>query len=306
MLSLVERDVLLTSWALGAGWSRGALFRRLAAEEWTRVGGGAWAPPGRPIDDGVRLRALQLLNPHLVVSHRSAAELWWIETLDSSTERPLEFTDPELGLRRAGTGVRVHRIPLAEHDIVERHGFRITTVPRTLADLLRTAPRDDAIVAVESALTHRRFGQTRRAPLTRLDAIASALDLPHRGAVRARHRLRLCDPHAGSPAETIARLRMYDAGLHPESQVTLRTPNGRRVVLDFLFRAEGLAIEIEGYAYHGTREAHRRDVTRFNQLHQCPEVRSLLRYTAEDVFHRPAHMLTEIQTTLTSSKNSRP
>lgn len=250
----------------------------------------------------VRLRAAQLLQPQLVVSHHSAAELWWIETLGSGTERPLEFTDPGLRLRHAGPRVHVHRISLAENDVVERYGFRVTTVPRTLADLLRTAPRDEAIVAVESALTHRRFGQTHRAPLTHLDAIASALDIPHRGAVRARHRLRLCDPRAGSPAESIARLRMYDAGLHPESQVTLLTPNGRRVVLDFLFRAEGLAIEIEGYAYHGTREAHRRDVARFNQLHQCPEVRSVLRYTAEDVFHHPAHILTEIRTALATAK----
>ncbi|MFD5738174.1 hypothetical protein ACFXJM_09235 [Streptomyces massasporeus] len=48
---------------------------------------------------------------------------------------------------------------------------------------------------------------------------------------------------------------MTDAALRPESQVELFTPAGRRVVLDFLFRREGLAVEIEGYAYHGTREA---------------------------------------------------
>ncbi|WP_328769600.1 hypothetical protein [Streptomyces sp. NBC_00286] len=66
---------------------------------------------------------------------------------------------------------------------------------------------------------------------------------------------------------------MHDAGLHPESQAELRTPNGRRRYLDFLFRAEGLAVEIEGYAYHGTRESHRRDIARFNEIHQCKEVR---------------------------------
>jgi very-short-patch-repair endonuclease len=91
---------------------------------------------------------------------------------------------------------------------------------------------------------------------------------------------------------------MYDAGLRPESQVELHTPYGRRVVLDFLFRDEGLAVEIEGYAYHGTRDAHRRDVARYNQILQCPEVRSLLRYSAEDVFHRPAQVITEIRTAL--------
>ncbi|WP_308434641.1 hypothetical protein [Streptomyces cinerochromogenes] len=62
--------------------------------------------------------------------------------------------------------------------------------------------------------------------------------------------------------------------------------------------AAGLAVEIEGYAYHGTRDAHRRDVDRFNQLLRCPEIRSLLRFSAEDVFHRPGHMLAEIKAAL--------
>ncbi|WP_217567538.1 hypothetical protein [Streptomyces sp. GbtcB7] len=61
---------------------------------------------------------------------------------------------------------------------------------------------------------------------------------------------------------------------------------------------EGLAVEIEGYAYHGSRESHRRDVARFNQVLQCPEVRLLLRYTAADVFHRPAIVIEEVRAAL--------
>lgn len=86
-------------------------------------------------------------------------------------------------------------------------------------------------------------------------ALSAALEAPLLGAGRARRRLELADPTSGSPAETIARLRMYDAGLHPETQAELITPGGRRRFLDFFFRAEGLAVEVEGYAYHGTRES---------------------------------------------------
>ncbi|MFE2985468.1 hypothetical protein [Streptomyces sp. NPDC059262] len=106
------------------------------------------------------------------------------------------------------------------------------------------------------------------------------------------------DPGAGSPAETVARLRLHDAGLRPESQVELRTPDGRRRFLDFLFRTEALAVEIDGYADHGSREAHRRDIDRFNQVLQCPEVRLLLRYTAAEVFQRPERMIEEIRSAL--------
>ncbi|GHA18174.1 hypothetical protein GCM10010345_23600 [Streptomyces canarius] len=135
---------------------------------------------------------------------------------------------------------------------MERQGLRLTTPIRTCADLLRCGPRDSAIVAVDSALTHRRVELVRRAPLVRKDEIAAMLGKTSQGSVRALNWLRLTDPLAGSPAKTVARLRMYDAELHPESQAELRTPDGARRFVDFLFRAAGLAVEIEGYAYHGT------------------------------------------------------
>ncbi|MET8942306.1 hypothetical protein ABZX30_01600 [Streptomyces sp. NPDC004542] len=256
------------------------------------------------MDLRTRLLAVQLLKPRLIVSHRSAAAIWRIETLAGVSGTPLEFTDPQLTLRREGSGVRVHRLPLGTHDVWERQGLRLTPPTRTLADLLRDGPRDEAVVAVDSALSERRVGGLRRLPLLKADAIADALEATSptsptsRGAVRGREWLRLTDPLAGSPAETVARLRMHDAGLHPESQAELRTAEGRRRYLDFLFRREGLGVEIEGYAYHGTRDAHRRDMARFNQILQCPEVRNLLRFGAEEVFHRPAHMLQEIRTAL--------
>ncbi|MGW0822028.1 hypothetical protein [Streptomyces sp. NPDC002845] len=296
---LVDGGVLLTSRALKSGWSRPTLTRVLRAKGWTPLRSGAWGEPGREPDLVIRLRAMQLLEPRLVVSHRSAAALWLIEMLPPASGTPLEFVDPERTLRREGAGVRVHRVPLAPGDVTERRGLRTTGPVRTLADLLRAGPRDDALVAVDSALTRRTVGGVRRAPFTTLAALTTALDSgPLRGAVRARHRLELADPRSGSPAETIARLRMRDAGLRPKTQTELHTPDGRRRYLDFLFRAEGLGVEIEGYAYHGNREAHRRDVDRFNAILQCPEVRGLLRFTAEDVFHRPAHMVEKIRAAL--------
>lgn len=245
-----------------------------------------------------RLRAVQLLEPRLVVSHRSAAPIWRIETLTGASEASLEFTDPQLTLRREGRGVRVYRLPLGPQEVWERHGLRLTPPARTLADLLRAGPRDEAVVAVDSALSERRVRGLRRVPIIVADAIANALSETSLGAARGREWLRLADPLAGSPAETIARLRMHDAGLHPDSQAEVRTPNGRRRYLDFLFRREGLGVEIEGYAYHGTRDAHRQDIVRFNQLLQCPEIRSLLRFSAADVFYRPDYMLAEIRAAL--------
>jgi hypothetical protein len=305
LLTLAEDGVLLSFRALEAGWERRALSRALGRAGWTRIRKGAWAEPGQDLDLRVRLRAVQLLQPQLVVSHRSAAALWRIETLNRVDRGPLEFIDPERLIRRQDKGVLVHRMALGEGDLARRSGLRVTDVGRTLADLLRSGPRDEALVAVESALSRRRVGQGRRPPLTTRSVIALALEGPARGAERAHRWFRLADPKSGSPAETIARLRLHDAGLHPESQAELRTPDGRRRYLDFFFRAEGLAVEIEGFAYHGTRESHRRDIARFNEVLQCPEVRLLLRYTAAHVFHRPGEMIEEIRAALPKLREDR-
>ena len=195
---------MLTSRAREAGWARRSLLRALGREGWTRVQAGAWIEPGRDADFATRLRAVQLLKPRLVVSHRSATALWRIETLTPSTEGTLEFIDPDLTLRGGGQGVLVHRMPLDEGDVVRREGLRVTSADRTLADLLRAGPRDEALVAVESALTWRRVGGVRRAPVTTAALVSLALEAPVRGAESGRRRLKLADPNSGSPSETAA------------------------------------------------------------------------------------------------------
>ncbi|WP_447039116.1 hypothetical protein [Streptomyces sp. DSM 118878] len=294
---LAVGGVLLTRWAVAAGHRRTSLSRRLAAEGWTRIPGGGWAEPGRAVDWRLRLWAGQLSIPGLVASHRSAARLWGIEVLTEA----LEFTDPSRCRRKASA--RVHWLPLAPADTALRDGLRVTTVSRTLADLLRGGPREEAVVAVDSALSRRAYGGLRRGPLIPgREALTEALSPPSLpGESRARRWLALADPASGSPAETVARLRMHDAGLHPSSQAELLTPAGRRLRPDFLFREEGVAVEVEGYAYHGTREAHRRDLHRFNDLGSCPEIRLIVRVTAEEVFHDPARFVRRVREALATA-----
>ncbi|MEV1022293.1 hypothetical protein [Streptomyces sp. NPDC050264] len=238
----------------------------------------------------MRLLAEQWAAPHLVVSHSAAAWLWDVELPHASAE----FTALRRNLSRKRSGVRC--LPLAETDVTVRRGLRCTKVDRTLGDLLRSAGQDEAVIGVESALTWRRIRTYRRAPLTTLDRVAAEAAQPRiHGRHQALQRLSLIDPHAASPAETLARLRMREAGLRPTSQAELTTPEGRRVRPDFLFTREGVVVEIEGYAYHGSREAHRRDLARFNDLQLCPQVRLVLRFTAGEVMHSPAQMITRIR-----------
>ncbi|MER5889811.1 hypothetical protein ABT160_38800 [Streptomyces sp. NPDC001941] len=276
---LADEGVLLVARALEAGWPRGRLWGHLRRQGWTPVQRGAWAAPGLDVDVRLRLFAAQLARPDLVASHGSAATLHHIELLRE---------EEEFSCRPRGDG----------EVVVTRRGLRATTAARTVADLLVRGPRDEALVAADSALAWRTVDGRRRPPLVSPAEVARALARAGRGRARARQWLGLADPASGSPAETVARLRMRDAGLRPESQAVLVGPSGRRLRTDFLFRDRRVAVEIEGHAYHGTVAAHRHDTYRYNELAGCPEVNAVLRFTATDVLHHPRAVIATIRATL--------
>ncbi|MFH9737004.1 endonuclease domain-containing protein [Streptomyces roseolus] len=274
---LARGGVLLTVWALAAGWPPGRLAARLRRDGWQRICPGAWAAPGKETDWRVRETALQLLRPRRVCRHGAAARVHRIELLTGPPP-------PEAS-----------RSSLPPEDVCLRRGLRVTTAARTVADLIRTAgSREAAVVTADSALSRRVVDGVRREPLVRYEELAAQLAVRRPGAPRARAWLPLTHPASGSPAETVARLRMADASLHPECQPQVRTPRGRTLRPDFLFRSAGLAVEVEGYAYHGTPRAHERDVARFNALQSCPGIRRVLRFTAREVFTDPGRMTATI------------
>ncbi|MFE7410042.1 hypothetical protein [Streptomyces laurentii] len=96
----------------------------------------------------------------------------------------------------------------------------------------------------------------------------------------------------------LSRRQVGDAGLRPETQPAPRTPAGLVLHPGFPFRDAGLAVEIEGFAYHGSRAAHERDVRRFNELQNCPGVRRVLRFTAREAFDHPDRMTATVRTAL--------
>ncbi|MGK5640391.1 endonuclease domain-containing protein [Streptomyces sp. URMC 126] len=295
-LAGAQGGVVALSQAERLGWSRSGLRSRLRRDGWRAVGPGVFAEPGRTPGLLERLWAHQLARPELVVSHWAAAVVHGIERRAAGPE----FTGPGGRSLPGGQGT-LHRLRLRPDEVTHRDGLAVTTVPRTLADLLWAGPRDDALVAVESAVGRRPDGEGgSRGPLTVLDAVRDAVrdGAGMRGWRRAQGWLALADERAGSPAETIARLRMNDAGLYPEPQAELVLPGGRRVYPDFFFRGQGLVVEIEGYAWHGDRARHQRDIARYNELVRCPEVRRVLRFTADDVFLRPVTMVRTLRRAL--------
>lgn len=288
-LAAAQNGVLLTSQAHGCGLSVPNVARVLRHEGWTPLLSGVWVEPGRAVDLRLRLLAVQLKFPRLVVSHSAAAVLLEISTVGPCA---VELTDP-LGRHRSRTpGIRVHRAELGEHEVTVVSGIRVTTILRTICDMLLSLPLHPAVIAADSVLARRRVSR---------QCIAEALSARYarrEEADAARRALALTDPASGSPAETKARLEIREAGLFPESQAEVHTQNGRVRRLDFLFRAEGLGVEIEGYAWHGSRGAHQNDAVRFNELARCPGIRQMLRFTYDDVFRRPQRFIRTVQEAL--------
>jgi anti-sigma regulatory factor (Ser/Thr protein kinase) len=134
----------------------------------------------------MQLRAIQLQHPTLVASHRSAAALHGIEL----NTYAVEVTDSASCLSRL-LGYTIRRLPLVEADIVTIDGIRVTAALRTLTDLQRALPRDEAVMATDCAL-HRRLVD-RQQLIAALHATAS-----RRSTAAALGCLALADPRCES------------------------------------------------------------------------------------------------------------
>ncbi|WP_242645445.1 hypothetical protein [Streptomyces triculaminicus] len=294
-LADAQGGVVLTAQALAGGWTRGRLGLFLASDGWARIRGGAWLAPGREAGPEELLWAHQLLRPEFVVSHWSAAALHGVE--GGPPARP-EFVcaaraavkgvtlAPAAAGARRGDG---RRGPAGDHRRADHGGPAAGRAPGRGAAGGRLGPR----------LAARRG--TGRAGRAKTPADHARRDRPcpdeRPGAARCPGRRLVAG--AGRPQGGLPRLRMHDAGLHPETQAVLVVPaTGRRVYPDFLFRRQGLVVETEGYAWHGSRAQHQRDVIRFNALAACPEARRILRFTTADVRDRPALMIRDIRAAL--------
>ena len=80
--------------------------------------------------------------------------------------------------------------------------------------------------------------------------------------------------------------------------------DGERCVarVDFLYPWADLVIEVDGYGAHGRRQAWQRDLRRNNEL-VLRKLRTL-RYSADDLKHRTAHMAEEIRAALAAAERS--
>ena len=221
------------------------------------------------------MAALLACGEGAVLSHSSAASLW---SIARRWRAPYEVTVP--GDRRP-TLIEVHRARLAAPDMTTQRGLRVTSPARTVLDISPGNERPLARVVNELYVA----GWLRRAAL--LDVVSRFPRHPGARLVRAI----LFDERGPSRSELEDALRVLLTG--PDfAPVRFEVPMGGRI-LDALFPAERVIVEVDGWIWHRTHTAFREDRTR--DLDHAAIGYLTVRLTWEDVILSPARTALRLQ-----------
>jgi hypothetical protein len=174
-----------------------------------------------------------------VITGRAAAALHGALWVGATT--PVEMLW-QCGRPPEGIVVRNERI--ADDEMREVSGLRVTAPHRTAFDLARHLPRDVAVAHLDAL--------SRATGVTAAEVRALAERYPRaRGLPRARIALDLMDGGAQSPKETELRLILIDAGL-PRPRTQIRVSDGyREAFIDMGYDEPKVGLDYEG-AHHST------------------------------------------------------
>ena len=170
-----------------------------------------------------------------MISHASAAVLHGLPTWSSAIDRMHVTRDRSGGGRRRPV-VHVHGAPLRAHDVVVVDGIAVTSVVRTVLDLARTVPMEQAVAAGDRALA---LG------LSPLELERGLVTMEHwPGVRRARRVVGFLDGRSESAGESVSRVRMFEDGLPiPDLQHEIFGPDGRLVArVDFLWEEQQTSV----------------------------------------------------------------
>jgi very-short-patch-repair endonuclease len=184
-----------------------------------------------------------------VLSHQTAAAIWRLCVADDGG--PVHV----LGTRAQVPGVRTHRSALDRTQVAHRHGLPVTTPARTLLDLACSMPAVELARLIEEA-------QIRR--VMTVAQLQRALDQAkgRRGVKQLRAVLESELGYTRSDAERRLRELVRRAGL-PAARTNVKVAG---LEVDALWAEQRLVVEVDGYAYHRTREAFERDRRRDARL----------------------------------------
>ncbi|WP_433661944.1 hypothetical protein ACQPW1_07180 [Nocardia sp. CA-128927] len=224
------------------------LYRR---QGWHRLGHGCYIEEadfnGR---DGVGRHRLLLestlsaMAPETVVSHQSAAVLYEVPLWATALECVHVTRDRRNG-GRVRHSLKVHCAPIVG-GVVEVDGWWVTSPARTIVDLARTLPFEQAVVAGDAAI--RKLGVT-------TEELAIELELANRrnGISQARRTVCFLDARSESVGESRSRVMFHRHGLPmPSQQGDVWSAAGNFLGrVDFYDQKAGVVGEFDGRVKYG-------------------------------------------------------
>jgi very-short-patch-repair endonuclease len=233
---------------LAAGISAAAINARVDARWLRPMHRGVYAVGPVQSKEAPEMAAVLACGDRAVLSHRSAAVLWRL--MPKPVDMPVEVT-VAAGHAPRRPRIRLHKTAhLMADEVTTLRRIRITTPPRTLLDLASCVSARELEQALALAGRRHLTGRTK--------LLALIARYPARpGAPKLRQLLDgpVNPALARSEAEERFLALVRRSGLPaPETNVPL---HGHE--LDLLWRDERLAVEIDGYEFHGDRDSFEAD-----------------------------------------------
>lgn len=210
-------DVIVTQELLRQGFTNGELERMVRNGDLLRLRRGAYQWPADAAEDldrwDLRTPHLRLiagtvpqLHPRAALSHGSAAAVHGLP-LFSSMVRTVHVTRDRNGGGVCRPTLRVHGSPLRDVDRSVVGGHVVTCLSRTVVDLARTLPYDQAVAVADRGLA---LG-------AELAELAEHLEQARswQGATQARRVIAFADARSESVGESFSRVKMVPLRLPP-------------------------------------------------------------------------------------------
>jgi very-short-patch-repair endonuclease len=245
-----QHGVVTAQQLAAAGLVPKAIARRVAQGRLKRLHRGVYLVASLPAQLTAEMAATLACGDNAVLSHHSAAALWGIRPRQPGA---IHVTVP--GERpRARNGIRTHRA--RKLDRTTRHRIPTTTPARTLLDLAPLLLQAQFDRSLEEAQVQR---------LVTPHALEVAIVGGHRGAGRLQRALQRLTEPALTRSEAEARL----LALIREAELPQPRTNTRVLgyEVDLLWPSQRLIVEVDGYAFHSSRQAFERDRLRDARLH---------------------------------------
>jgi hypothetical protein len=248
-------DSIIFSRDIVSPGERNEFFYRVKSGEFVALRRGAyvrsadWGLLDRDAQQRLRIKAaVAYADRDFVVSHQSAIAMWRLPWVGPQTKATHVLSDFSTGGRSSRVLVR-HTVGVPEN--IERiDGLRVTSISRTVADILCDSSFEQAVVVADAAL-HRSGTTIDDVPAFHLTADMVRAELSEvflrHGSARAARAIDFANAASESPGESLSRVNMSLAHLTPPGlQAALIGASGRRWFVDFWWPRFNVIGEFDG------------------------------------------------------------